>query len=61
MTLSSFLLFFGVLNALTPVVMLSTDDSVWNLNNQQRRIMRNMFVCGISLVFIALIWMFLGG
>jgi hypothetical protein len=57
---SSFLLFFGVLNVFTPVVMLSTSDNVLNFSNDQRRIMRNMFVCGISLVFIALIQMFFG-
>ena len=58
--LSSFLLFFGVLNVFTPVVMLSTSDNVLNFSNDQRRIMRNMFVCGVSLVFIALIQMFFG-
>lgn len=58
--LSSFLLCFGVLNVFTPVVMLSTNDSLLNYSNDQRRIMRNMFVCGISLVFIALIQMFFG-
>lgn len=57
---SSFLLFFGVLNVFTPVVMLSTNDSLLNYSNDQRRIMRNMFVCGVSLVFIALIQMFFG-
>lgn len=57
---SAFLLCFGVLNVFTPVVMLSTNDSLLNYSNDQRRIMRNMFVCGISLVFIALITMFFG-
>lgn len=57
---SSFLLFFGVLNVFTPVVMLSTNDSLLNYSNDQRRIMRNMFVCGVCLVFIALIQMFFG-
>lgn len=52
--MTSFLLFFGALNALTPVVMLSTTDSLSNYSSHQRVIMRNMFVCGVCLIFIAL-------
>ena len=54
-TLSSFVLFFGLLNALTPVLMLNTSDAASNFSLDQRRIMRNMFVCGVCLIFVGLI------
>jgi hypothetical protein len=60
MTLDSFLLFFGVLNALTPVIMMSATDSLSQYSNTQRGIMRNMFVCGVCLIFVALGMMFFG-
>jgi hypothetical protein len=57
---TSFLLFFGLMNALTPVVMLNTRDSLLHFSNGQRSIMRNMFVCGVCVIFIALALMFAG-
>lgn len=53
----SFLLFFGVANVLTPVVMLSTTDNHVRYDIKQKMIMRNMFICGVCLVFIALCMM----
>lgn len=55
--MTSFLFAFGLVNLLTPVVLMNTDNSDYDL--KQRLLMRNMFMGGVSLMFISLIlaWM----
>lgn len=54
---TSFLFLFGLVNFLTPVLLISTPDQsdLLKFDNKQLLLMRNMFKGGVSLMFVALI------
>jgi len=50
--MTGFLFLFGVINMLTPIVLLSTPDPGYEL--KQRNLMRNMFITGACVVFVSM-------
>lgn len=49
---------FGLLNVFTPMVLLSTTDPGYD--PKQRVIMKNMFVCGVCMMFVSVGLYFIG-
>lgn len=53
--MAQFLLMFGILSVITPVMMIMNQgDGGLRLDAQQRRIMRNMFVGGVTIFVISI-------
>ena len=53
--LTAFLVAFGAINLLTPVVLLSNDSVAQRFSGSQRLIMRRMVQTGVCVLFIGLI------